>query len=268
MNIGYRDLCSEDFSFTNIESYRMEKDGDIEYNYESKGRTKHLVFCQFKGKRCYYHNDTHICTLYPGDTVFLPEGAKYRSFAPEKNDETDGIGVSFNILTPENESIFINECPMYFSSADYPEIKKHFKKILYSVVNPTGHRMRLKGEMYTLLDTLLSEKTYRDDFDNCFKDIMEAIRLLEKHPENNLTVKELGALCHMSESSFLRKFKAYSGGIAPIRYRNNIRFMIAQELSASHLTMNEIAEKLGFFDGAHLCKMYKKEKGHSLKRKL
>ena len=40
---------------------------------------------------------------------------------------------------------------------------------------------------------------------------------------------------------------------------------IAQE--AVIRPIGEIAEKLGFYDGAHLCKMYKDHKGYSLKRK-
>ena len=41
--------------------------------------------------------------------------------------------------------------------------------------------------------------------------------------------------------------------------------MIARELSSTQLTVNEIAEKLGFYDGAHLAKAYKKFKGTNLK---
>ena len=70
----------------------------------------------------------------------------------------------------------------------------------------------------------------------------------------------------MSEASFLRKFKAYSGGMPPIKYRNNIRIMLAEEMSASPLTTAEIAERLGFYDSAHLCRAYKEVFGTTLKK--
>lgn len=264
MKIKYSELCSTDFEFNDIVAYKMSDDSNIEYNYETLSRVKHLVFLQLSGERHYYNNERHICTLKPGDAVFLPHGARYRSFITDKNEYNTGIGISFNMFC-ENEPLFVDEEIKFFVANKDKDLTKRFKKILYSVMNPQENVLRLKGEMYSLLDDLFAEKEKREMFDEYFKDIVDAINLLEKHPENNLSVKELADMCHMSESSFLRKFKEYSGGTAPHKYRNNIRLMLARELSSTQLTINEIAEKLGFYDGAHLSKAYKKFKGSNLK---
>ena len=113
-----------------------------------------------------------------------------------------------------------------------------------------------------LLDELFSDsKTVRESFD----DIFSAISAIENEPQKNISLKALADICHMSESTFLRRFKAYSGGISPIKYRNNIRLMLAGELATSNMTLSEIADTLGFYDAAHLCKTYKNEKGGTLK---
>ncbi len=171
------------------------------------------------------------------------------------------------MFSQKGEPIFFDERLKVFHQKSNSEIYKRLKRILYSALNPSGNLLRLKGELYSLLDELFANKEKREDFDEVFKDIMAAVNIIERTPENNFSVKELADLCHMSESSFLRKFKDYSGGIAPVKYRNNIRFMLAEELASSHLNMNEIAEKLGFYDGSHLCKMYKEAKGYTLKKK-
>jgi len=265
MNIKYTELCSADFEFTDIVAYKMSHDNKIEYNYETQSRVKHLIFMQLNGKRHYYNKERHICTLSPGDVLFLPHGAHYRSFITDENEYNTGIGISFNMIS-HKEAVFFDEDIMFFSGDKEKNIGKRFRRILYSVMNPRENVLRLKGEMYSLLDDLFAEKEKREMFDEYFKDIVDAINLTERHPERNMSVKELAEMCHMSESSFLRKFKEYSGGIAPVKYRNNIRFMLAEELASSPLTVNEIAERLGFYDGSHLCKMYKTVRGRTLKK--
>ncbi len=74
MYIKYDELCSTDFTFSDIFACRLNNEGNIEYNYENSGRTKHLVFCQLNNKRHYYYGNTHICTIVPGDIIFLPHG--------------------------------------------------------------------------------------------------------------------------------------------------------------------------------------------------
>jgi len=268
MNIKYRDICSTDFEFTDIVAYHMKGKNNVEYNYENTARTKNLVYLQIDGQRHYCLGNKHICTLNPGDVLFLPHGVKYRSYITGKSDFNTGTGISFNMVLSNGEAVYFDEGIKLFFKQNESTTAKRFKRILYSVMNPQENVLRLKGEMYSLLDDLFADKEKREDFDEYFKDIKKAISLLENNPENNLSVKELAEMCHMSESSFLRKFKDYSGGIAPIKYRNNIRLMLAKELSESHLTVNEIAERLGFYDGSHLCKIYKIYKGHCMKNKL
>ena len=266
MIIKYKDLCSTDFIFSDIVSYRMNFDGNDIYNYESTGRIKHLLFYQIENRRSYYIKDRHICTLGSGDILFLPHGVKYRSFIENCNEPTDGIGISFNLYTPTGELILLDEAIKFLANDNYGQYYKRFRKILYSVMNPTENILRLKGELYSIFDELFAARDRREDFKKSYGDIIDAINILENNPEKNLTTKELADMCLMSESSFLKKFKAYSGGIAPIKYRNNIRIMLAEELATSPLTINEIAEKLGFYDAAHLCRAYKQSKGDTLKK--
>lgn len=197
--------------------------------------------------------------------IFAPHGVRYKSFNGDPELVSDGIGISFDLYTPDGEPIFLDEDICSFSSGDNTQNLSIIKKIHYYSMNPGENMLRLKSQLYTLLDNLFSDETRREKYDEYFRDISPAIEEIEKFPERNRTAKELAEMCHVSESSFLRKFKEYSGGTAPHKYRNNIRFMIARELSSTQLTVNEIAEKLGFYDGAHLAKAYKKFKGTNLK---
>lgn len=264
MIIKYSELRSTDFVFTDVVAYRRKLDDVDKYNFES-GRTKHLIYYQISNVRTYYYKNDYICTINPGDIISLPHGVKYRSFNINKEVPSDGIGISFNLYTPDGEPIYFEEGIEIIKNDSFGKYLKRFKKILYSVMNPAENTLLLKAELYSLLYNLF--KSDAPDFDEAFGDIKKAISILENNPELNHSTKELADMCLMSESSFLRKFKEYSGGIAPIKYRNNIRLMLAEEMANSPLNMNEIAEQLGFYDASHLCKIYKQEKGYTLKKK-
>ena len=261
MNIKYKDVCHTDFLISDIAAYK-HKDARV-YDYTQAGRAKHILFCLSGHQRSYFVDGKHIVTLKPGDIIIIPHGTKYKSLVEDKTCVAEGLGFSFNLVTPEGEDVFFDE-PMYvFEGDDYKKCHKRFEKIFLSAINANKNVLKLKSEIYSLMEELFSEKV---DFGERYGDILEAIKLIEKRPENNASVGELAELCHMSESTFMRKFKEYSGGVTPVKYRNNIRFMMAEELSAS-LSAGEIAEKLGFYDAAHLCKVYKQTKGYTLKNR-
>lgn len=265
MNIRYDELCSTDFTFTDLFAYRMTGTSEFFCSYEQTARTKHLVYCQLENCRVYYSGEKHICTMAPGDVLFLPHGCHYHSFVEDTSRPSNSIGVSFYLWNVDGEPIFFDEGIRVFRADDLAKRKKRFERIMYAVMNPANNAMRIKVELFSLLDELFGK---RENVYDPFEDIATAVRQIENHPEENQTVHQLASLCLMSESSFVRKFKEYSGGVSPIEYRNRVRLMMAEEMASTTLTVGEIADKLGFYDASHLCKLYKKTKGHSLKQKI
>ncbi len=267
MLINSNELCSIDCQFTDLVAYRMGENDYTTYNYESTGRNNHLIFYQIENTRNYTVGGELVCSIGPGDIIFVPHGTKYRSFCCNLNLPTDGIGISFILKDSDGKEIFLNDKIRHIAHDDFGMLFKRFKMVLYSAMNPARSSMRLKGEMYSIIDELFTPKEIRSEFNNIYGDIMNAIVAIENKASINYSTKDLADMCHMSESSFLRKFKEYSGGITPVKYRNKIRLTHAEEMANSDLTLNEIAETLGFFDAAHLCKIYRQEKGHTLKKK-
>jgi transcriptional regulator GlxA family with amidase domain len=95
-----------------------------------------------------------------------------------------------------------------------------------------------------------------------------AIEQIERRPEENMSVKELTQLCCLSESSFRRKFKAYSHGISPLAYRNRLRVLKAKQLcTITACTIERAAQILGFCDAAHLYRIYKQYTGKTSKQR-
>ena len=264
MKLNHADMLKSECRIYDVTAYSMREGGITEYDYEKEGRQKHLLFYQTENERCYTCGVRHIATLAPKDIIFLPHGAKYLSRPADAKKFPSGMGISFRLATPDGEPIFFDEGAIITKRDFDGSIRQHFKKILSCIVNPVENTLRITGELSVLLDEMFSEKEIgQKDYPKEFK---TAVRTIENEPWRDLTLNELAIISCMSESTFLRNFKEYSGGVSPIRYRNNVRLMMAEELAASKMTLDEIAERLGFYDSAHLCNLYRKYKGKCLKK--
>ena len=225
MKFTYNNFCSMDCNICDVIALRSLWKEDMPYNYEVHGRTKYLLYYQLENERVYYRDKKQIFKLSKHDIVFLPHGSKYTSVIADSSDHASGIGISFNIKDNDGNIIESDEDIKIVYRDTNGHFYKTFKKILFSVLHPSTNSLKLKAELFGMLDSFFSNETITYEKNAEYEPISEAIHILENSPEENHSNKELSALCYMSESSFLRKFKAYSGGIPPIKYRNNIEYI-------------------------------------------
>ena len=77
------------------------------------------------------------------------------------------------------------------------------------------------------------------------------------------SIEEYAAICHFSKYHFLRRFKERTQK-TPIEYRNDYRLSIAERLlKDSNLTVEAVAEAVGFSSAAYFCRTYKNSRGAS-----
>ena len=240
---------------------------DMIFDYETYGRSGHLLYYMLDNEIDYWADSKKICTVMKNDIIFLPSGSKYTSVVKGGSGTIRGIGLVFELATPDGEPIEIDSPIRILAHDSGRYFYKRFHKIYLSSINPYGSALSSKANFYSLLDSFFSSHIRDEEYEKNLHDIFNAIHALEYSPEVNYSNEQLASFCYMSNSTFLRKFKAYSGGITPLQYRNNIRLAQAEELINTSLTIDEIAEKLGFYDGAHLCKVYKRLRGHTLKKR-
>jgi len=91
-------------------------------------------------------------------------------------------------------------------------------------------------------------------------------RLLEKlsaDSEQWWTVTEMAAYCHLSENQFRRRFREKTG-MSPKHYYDSLKMQIAAgKLLGQGYTLERIARELGYRDGYHLSKVFKRIHGIS-----
>ena len=268
MIISYKDLCSIECIVSDIVSYHHAWDTPTQYNYEHTGRINNLLYYQIDNSIDYYAGDKKLHTIKKHDIILIPNNFRYTSVINGTIDSpTSGIGITFKLHTPDGEPIDFSDGLKKVFFDENEQLYQNFTKILYSVLHPNTNTLKVKGQIYTLLDEIFKDRAKSKTTKKIREDIANAISIIENFSQKNYSNRQLAEMCFMSESSFMRKFKAYSGGITPLQYRNNIRLMRAEDLIYTTKTIEEIAELLGFYDAAHLCRIYKQTTGHSLKKR-
>lgn len=268
--IGYDGICAQSGGFANVNVYYRLWTPESVHDYERAGRQRHLIYCQTEGQRRYFHDGRLLLIANPGDILFMPDGIRYYTdlpplYNPQKTPSA-GVGVSFDLLGDDAEPVCIREPLKIVAHDDSGEIRRYFDQLMQTFLRPDC-AMRFYGTLNLLLDRVFSRgQADMASHREIHGDIAAAIHTIENHPERNLSNRELAGLCFISEASFLRKFKAYSGGVTPVQYRNRIRLNMAEELAATSKTLQEIAEMLGFYDAPHLCRTYRQHKNRTLRK--
>ncbi len=86
----------------------------------------------------------------------------------------------------------------------------------------------------------------------------EVLRVMEADLASNPSNERLAAICHMHPTYFIRYFKAEIG-YTPKAYLTKLRMARARTLLRDgRLSVAEIAERLGFYDGMYFSKVFKK----------
>lgn len=87
---------------------------------------------------------------------------------------------------------------------------------------------------------------------------LEGIHTRGGHP---WTASSLAELCHMSRTQFTQRFHAQTG-LPPMRYLTRWRLHLADRmLKEQRLTLQQVADAVGYSTGAILARAYKRERG-------
>lgn len=91
--------------------------------------------------------------------------------------------------------------------------------------------------------------------------IITALRYIDKHYKENISLDEISEAAHMSKYYFCRKFHQTTGATA-IEYLNNVRLTKVHNLLIStNMTIDEIAAQTGFMSAVNLTRAFKKVYG-------
>ena len=86
--------------------------------------------------------------------------------------------------------------------------------------------------------------------------ILELKREIEARPEEQLTLKQMSAMTHLSPYHLIRIFKSVVG-LTPHQFQRQNRARLARGLISRGITIADAAIHSGFYDQSHLCRCFK-----------
>ena len=187
-----------------------------------------------------------------GNLIFLPKGCLYvANFLGEVDDDLicfDFDGGDFSISAP---MILYETAPFSCMSRFQALIEEEYAE---------GHtRLSRLGGFYLLLDAIVEGRDSENGEEE--RTVSRARELLQKGGEES--IGEIAKACAISESGLRRLFRQRTG-LSPTEYRMRMKIRQAQYLlDSTELTVEQIAERLGFFDAAYFCKVFRARVGET-----
>ena len=250
VTVRLTELCDEDIAYTNIHAASFHWNRGNTVVYRDSGRGDNMFFYMLRGCRRYTFPDTpESLEIREGDLMLMPAYSCYESTVLSEGG-SEGICLQFTLQTGSGEKVRLGSRPMLLRRESEAPVRMLMEKIRESSLQ-LGSRLQTKQLLMQLLITLCDLPAWNDH-----ADIQPAIRYMETHLDRSIVLQEAASLCHMSQSSFTRRFRAAMGD-SPVSYHRRMRLRKGRELLESGLySVEAVALSLGFFDTSHFCHAY------------
>lgn len=226
------------------------------FSYTEQPRPDHGFLLLRKGNILFAFRTGQLLAE-PGDILFLPKGSCYEACIPSQYGATEDYLINFDAdlaLPPEHPLT-----PVKLLHTQSEALIDRFRQMIRWSLQSERSELCRQGQFYLLLDDLLSHiKCSTGEKPGILE---QAQKLLLEREE--LSVRQIAALCGISESGLRNSFKkAY--GESPQQYRISARISKAKFLlESTDLSVYDIAEQLKFYDEAYFCKQFRKYVGCS-----
>lgn len=198
-----------------------------------------------------YSSSGESFTARAGELIYLPAGSVPYSYSisGEENEPAQTLQIEFSLIDAASGS------PLSFSHHPIrvPDIDSHSMKcamktaIAAHISNKRASQFLANAELFHIF-ALCAEEQCGEVKETVQGTVTSALRYLEVHYAEPITVKELADLCHLSQSQFRRVFKA-AVGESPMAYRKRLLHTAARNLlSVGEFRVGEVAMILGFYD--------------------
>lgn len=229
------------------------------------------IYYQLKGERYLFLHDT--CTmLHPGDLVILEPFTLHYSASLDidyyerivLNFHLDQLGFMLN--QEEIQTIQHNIKPgvYHLSSETMQQTEYSLTKLLkLNEMNGPWKEKLLYSELFLFLYDMydITSKSEQNPTASAIKnhfspEIMTAIRYINEHYREDITLDQLAQTVHLSKYHLSRLFHQ-AVGATYLQYLTNLRLsMVHQLLLTTNLPLHDIAEKAGFSSAAHMNRQF------------
>ena len=202
-----------------------------------------------------YNNQDHI--LSEG-SIFIVDCNEYHYFKPI-TENWNYRWLHYNGIAAHTfYELLYSGSPHPIFCKDPALTEKIYENITELILVPSIYNeISISQELSTLLTSLVTEELIlRNEPSN--KYILSAIDYIENNYMNDIDIEQLAELVHLSKYYFIRLFKQCMG-VSPYEHVINLRINKSKHLlMGTEMSINEIAESVGFNDESHFIRTFKR----------
>ena len=248
------ELYDEDFSLSFINAIKQNTNTLNFFNCTKAPKTKN-IFLYLNGCTAEYilKNGKKI-KARSGSFTYAPKNSEYTVFIySENNSSADTIGVNFLLFDKNGDEFTLSDEILVFD-----EENANYKAMFYSLITENLSVAKQKSIMYNILSGLCEQS--KNLHKHKYNIISKGISYLETDEALDLSIKDIAAMCNVSEIYFRRLFKKYAG-MSPNEFKINAKLNRAKNYLEHGVSINEISEKLGFISPSYFTKLFKSHFG-------
>ena len=241
-------------SLDDIDSVKVYKTSKNNYPMHNRGRFANGLMFTIEGNEVYKYADREISAV-EGSVLCLPQGKGYDIVL--NSEKSNVIMINFTTHNKIDEPFIVN-----FKKSDM--VRKLFfdAERIWEKGDSTAN-IQCKEKFYKILHSMVIDiESYLPE-KNVRKIGPGVDYMMEHYREPGFRVAKLSAVCSLSQRCFnLLFFAIYH--CTPKEYVTFLRVNKAKELlSDQSLSINDIAERLGYCDSFHFSKIFKSRVGLS-----
>ncbi len=278
MQLDFSDLNKTFFTVSDIFVTKQRSNEKTSIDMCSQPRTTDALLFFGSGTAICYQKGLEPCFVSQGTLMYMPKGSLYTwDILPSAaTGEQERILFEFTLneakikrlnsikkemsAVETDETIHFSNHVVTVSNNHSESYKRLFSKLLDKYTKQSENPLEIYLTIYEIF-SLIGNDYSNDKRKSDFLIIEKAIKYLENDCNFNINMKELAENSNVSLRYFEKLFKEYSG-VSPKEYMDARRIsFIKIFLCEKNMTLDEIANKLSFFDSGHLCRFFKQKTG-------
>ncbi|MBP3605138.1 MAG: helix-turn-helix domain-containing protein [Clostridia bacterium] len=251
--------------FTHLSLFRIFKystEKGASFDFLKAPRPCYFLAAMLEGEAVFESDRGEKHRIKKGDLLFIPQGAKYRSFWGETR-ENVYISVHFD-FEPMAGFCDPETLPLQKVSIENAQDLAEDLLCAYRLFEKsTEDRLMALSIFYAALSSILPHLK-RAPLPANDRRLSPATDHIRTHLDEDTPAATLASLCHMSEPNLYLLFRRQLGE-TPVEYKNRLRIERAQQLLLAYpdMPIEQVADATGFESAAYFRRRFKEALGKS-----
>lgn len=249
-------LSDVDFNISAITAVPRTHGDGTKQGYTDMGRPDHGLCLVRRGSIVYIDSENRSVTASVGDVVYLPKGKRYTAFFQGEEDGEADVLVNFMLSDVLGRGLSLSDDIFRVAEAAEEALAALFARIA-ACCSGAGGVMESKRLMFEVMERLVAGQDGREDV----RTVEDCVSYINERYAEIDGVAQLARMCGLGETAFRRRFRE-SVGMSPVHYINAVKVERAcRMLRSSEVTVQEVCQRLGFYDVAYFHKVFKRYTG-------